>query len=74
MPSFAEKRPMKPNWPSSYALELVVINAWSEAKGPTSFDMARALHAVLTSLVNHRQIKAVLYQQMKYSEVMLKSR
>lgn len=74
MPSFAEKRYGKPNWPSSYALELVVLNAWTEANEPVGFDMTRALHAVLTSLVNHREFKVVLRRQMKYSNDMIRSR
>ncbi|XP_053394162.1 uncharacterized protein LOC123525092 [Mercenaria mercenaria] len=75
MPSFAEKRYGKPNWPSSYALELVVMNAWTEANEPVSFDMTtRALHAILTSLVNHRQFKIILRRQMKYNMTMLRSR
>lgn len=72
MPSFAGKRITKPIWPSSYALELVVINAWTEAKEPTNFHTVRALHAVLTSLVYHRNFKVLLYGQMKYSEDRLK--
>jgi hypothetical protein len=67
MPSFAEKRISRPNWPSSYALELVVIGAWNDAGNPDKFEMTQALHAVLTSLVNRRNLKIVLKKQMKYS-------
>ncbi|XP_045160340.2 2'-5'-oligoadenylate synthase 1-like [Mercenaria mercenaria] len=74
MPIFAENRDRKPNWPSSYALELVVLNAWTEANEPVSFDMTRALHAVLTSLVNHRQLKIILRRQMKYGTSLVHSR
>ncbi|WAR07650.1 OAS1-like protein [Mya arenaria] len=35
-------------WPSSYTLELVILHAWNQAGKPESFNMAHALHAVLT--------------------------
>ncbi|KAH3834269.1 hypothetical protein DPMN_107590 [Dreissena polymorpha] len=61
-------------WPSSFAMELVVMHAWNNAGSPsTSFSMVRALHAVLTSLVNHRQFMATFPRQMKYSSVKLET-
>ncbi|XP_053391605.1 2'-5'-oligoadenylate synthase 1A-like [Mercenaria mercenaria] len=74
MPSFAEKRYGKPNWPSSYVLELVILNAWTEANAPVSFDMTRALHAILTSLVNHRQFKIILRRQIRYNMTLIQAR
>jgi hypothetical protein len=67
MPSFAERKTSSPNWPSSYALELVVINAWNEAGNPEDLEMTKILHAVLTSLVNHKNFRIVLKRQMEYS-------
>lgn len=68
MPSFAEKRMGRPSWPSSYALELIIISAWNDAGNPERFEMVNALHAVLTSLVNHRSFRIVLNEQMKYGK------
>lgn len=67
MPSLAEKRFDKPNWPTSYPFELVIISAWNDVGNPENFDMAKALHAVLTSLINHKSFKIMLEKQMKYS-------
>jgi hypothetical protein len=63
MPSFADS----PKWPSSYALELVVIGAWNDAGSPNKFETTKALHAVLKSLVNHNYFQIVLQRHMKYS-------
>ncbi|KAH3771832.1 2'-5'-oligoadenylate synthase 1-like [Dreissena polymorpha] len=61
------------HWPNSFTMELVVIHAWNNAGSPsTSFSMIRALHAVLTSLVNHRQFNVTFPSQMKYSPTRLK--
>lgn len=45
--------------PTSYVLELVVLNAWISAGQPERFDMVRAVHAVLITLENHHQFKVV---------------
>lgn len=45
--------------PTSYVLELVTLNAWMRAGKPEAFNMTRALHAVLTSLVNHLRFRVV---------------
>ncbi|XP_053394158.1 2'-5'-oligoadenylate synthase 2-like [Mercenaria mercenaria] len=66
MPSFAEREYRKPNWPSSYALELVVINIWNEAGNPDNFDTEKLLHDLLISLINHRRFKILLKKQMAY--------
>jgi hypothetical protein len=74
MPSFAEKRFDKPNWPNSYTFELVIISAWNDVGNPENFDMAKALYAVLTSLINHRSFKIMLEKQMKYSSSLARNR
>ncbi|XP_052807888.1 2'-5'-oligoadenylate synthase 1-like [Mya arenaria] len=61
-------------WPSSYTLELVILHAWNQAGKPESFNMAHALHAVLTLLVEHQQLKATFPDQMKYSSRLLRIR
>ncbi|KAL4228409.1 2'-5'-oligoadenylate synthetase [Mactra antiquata] len=53
-------------WPNSYCLELIVLNCWIQAGQPYSFDMTRALHSVLTSLVNHNYLAILLPQYRKY--------
>lgn len=47
------------NLPTSYVLELVIINAWCRAGRPYSFDMKRAAHAVLTSLTRHKSFRVI---------------
>lgn len=61
-------------WPSSYTMELVVLNSWNEAGCPESFDMTRALHAVLTALVYHKTFQVIFHRQMKYTANMLRRR
>ena len=38
-------------------MELVTLAAWRNAGKHDNFDMTRALHAVLTSLVEHRDFR-----------------
>jgi hypothetical protein len=74
MPSFASRQEGDPKWPSSYVLELVVMAAWEEAGEPENFDMVKALHAVLTMLINHENMQITFPDKMKYSENMIKDR
>ena len=38
-------------------MELVTLAAWKNAGEPIDFDMTRALHAVLISLVEHKDFR-----------------
>ncbi|XP_053391606.1 2'-5'-oligoadenylate synthase 1A-like [Mercenaria mercenaria] len=52
--------------PTSYVFELVVLNAWVDAGQPESFNMTRALHAVLNTVVNHRHFKVTFDRSLAY--------
>ena len=47
-------------WPTSYVMEIVTMDAWCKAGKPSSFDLRKALCAVLMSIENHRQFKIIL--------------
>ena len=47
-------------WPTSYGMEIVTIDAWCRVGSPSSFDMRKALYAVLGSIENHRQFRIIL--------------
>ena len=47
-------------WPTSYVMEIVVMDAWCKAGKPSSFDLRKALLAVLRSIENHHQFRIIL--------------
>ena len=47
-------------WPTSYVIEIVTMDAWCRAGKPSSFDMRKALYAVLVAIDDHRQFKIIL--------------
>lgn len=54
-------------WPNSYTMELIALQAWIKAGKPKMFDTTRALHAILTALIDHRNFKIIFYDRLKYS-------
>lgn len=47
-------------WPTSYVMEIVTLDSWSRAGSPNSFDMRKALYAVLRSVANHHHFQITL--------------
>lgn len=66
MSSFAERGVGDPKWPSSYALELVVMHQWIKAGRRKQFDMTSLLKAVLQSLSDHQNMEITFPGTMTY--------
>nr|XP_022293878.1 2'-5'-oligoadenylate synthase 1A-like isoform X2 [Crassostrea virginica] len=43
--------------PSSYLLELIVINEWKRAGSPQNFDLRKGFYQVLTAITNYRTMR-----------------
>lgn len=50
-------------WPTSYVIEIITMHVWCEAGKPSSFDMRKALYAVLRAIENHCEFKIILQDQ-----------